>query len=493
MHTIALVQHSRSSTDQSRSCPQATPEWQGTLVLPFLSSLVSGQPFNSTESYTPPGANSSSAVPPAGPGESEDCLFLDVTVPKSILTKAGQGFGAPVLVWIYGGGYTIGSKTNNPAGLLAASGNSSTGEVIYVAINYRLGAFGFQAGPSFNAEGGVSNVGLHDQRFALEWVQKHIHLFGGDKNRVTVFGESAGGGSIMHQITAYGGTKGKVPFQQAIPQSPGWFPLQSNVRMENTYQALLRLTNTSTLAELRAVPSEALIRANAQQVTYESSWGGYSYGPVVDGSFVPLQPGQLFAQGKFDKDVRVMAGHNANEGAFFTPPYVQSDVTLESHLKTIFPAAPQQTFDYITKTLYPPVFDGSYPYRDQYSRAALIVSESIFTCNTNYLMTASGNRSYSYLFAVSPALHAQDISYTYYTGGAPSDIALGASNLTIANTLQQFITSFAKEGRPSAVGVRPFNTYGPNASIMRLNVTDIDETRDNNANRRCSWWQKAIY
>jgi carboxylesterase type B len=196
---------------------------------------------------------------------------LDVFVPKGVLTKAGQGSGAPVLVWIYGGGYTVGNKNNDPTGLLAASGNSSNGEIIYVSINYRLGAFGFQAGPSFNAEGGVSNVGLYDQRFALQWIHNYIHIFGGDKNLVTVFGESAGGGSIMHQITAYGGTRGKVSFQQAIPQSPGWWPIQSDVQTENTYQAFLRLTNTSSLAELRALPSEALNRANAQQVTYDSA------------------------------------------------------------------------------------------------------------------------------------------------------------------------------------------------------------------------------
>jgi len=81
------------------------------------------------------------------------------------------------------------------------------------------------------------------------------------------------------------------------------------------------LTNSSSLADLRALSSEAVIRANAQQVAYESAYGQYTYGPVVDGSFVPLQPGQLLAQGRFDKDVRVMVGHNANEGALFTPPY----------------------------------------------------------------------------------------------------------------------------------------------------------------------------
>ncbi|RYF45167.1 MAG: hypothetical protein EOO38_16510, partial [Cytophagaceae bacterium] len=64
-----------------------------------------------------------------------------------------------------------GNKNNNPAGLIAASGNSSNGDVIYVSLNYRLGAFGWQSGPSFQAEGGTANVGLYDQRFALEWVQ----------------------------------------------------------------------------------------------------------------------------------------------------------------------------------------------------------------------------------------------------------------------------------------------------------------------------------
>ncbi|PVH72304.1 alpha/beta-hydrolase [Cadophora sp. DSE1049] len=476
----------------SRICPQATPRWQ-TAAQPFIGSLALGLPYNSSVPYVPSSANTSSVVPAPDPTENEDCLFLDVVVPEGILTNAGQGFGSPVLVWIYGGGYASGTKNNDPAGLLAASGIPSHGEVIYVAINYRLGAFGFQAGPSFNAEGGISNVGLHDQRFALEWVQKYIHLFGGDKNRVTVFGESAGGGSIMHQITAYGGTRGKAPFQQAITQSPGWFPIQSNAQTENAYNKLLRLTNTSSLAELRALPSEALIRANAQQVVYDSPWGTYTYGPVVDGDFVPFQPGQLLAQGKFDKDIRVMAGHNADEGAFFTSPYIQSNETLQSYLKSIFPFTMQQTIDYVTETLYPAVFDGSYPYRDQFSRADLIISEAIFTCNTNYLSTASGNTSYSYLFAVPPALHGQDVSYTYFTGGAPSDFPLGVTNVTVATAMQQFITSFARKGRPSADGIRPFNMYGPNASVLRINTTVIDEVQDSNANTRCAWWQKALY
>ncbi|KAF2827253.1 alpha/beta-hydrolase [Ophiobolus disseminans] len=478
-----------NSGGSSRICPQASPAWQ-LEAQNFLTSLLLGLPVNTTRPYTPAGANSTSVIPPRNPLESEDCLFLDVFVPEDVLSKAGQGFGAPVLVWIYGGGYVNGNKNNNPAGLLAASGNSSNGDVIYVALNYRVGALGFQAGPSFNAEGGVSNVGLYDQRFALEWIQKHIHLFGGDKNRVTVFGESAGGGSIMHQITAYGGAKGKAPFQQAVPQSPGWSPVQSNVQTENTYQKFLRLTNTTSLAGLRALPSEAVIRANAQQVGYDAAYGQYVYGPVMDGLFAPLQPGQLLAQGRFDKDVRVMVGHNADEGALFTPPYITSDDSLQAQLRTAFPTTPQPSLDYVTKTLYPPVFDGSYPYRTQYSRADLIISEAIFTCNTNYLSTAYGNKTYSYLFAVPPAFHGFDIAYTYFPGGAPST---SVRNTTIAIALQEFITSFAEEGKPAADGIRQFNMYGPDASVLRLNVTGVDQVRDSNANARCNWWQKALY
>lgn len=127
---------------------------------------------------------------------------MDVVVPEAIFNARDSGYGAPVLVWIYGGGYTLGSKSDsgNPSGLLARSENDNSTGVIYVAMNYRLGAFGWSSGPTFQ-QNGTANAGLWDQRFALEWIQQNIHLFGGDPTRVTVLGESAGGGSIMHQIT----------------------------------------------------------------------------------------------------------------------------------------------------------------------------------------------------------------------------------------------------------------------------------------------------
>lgn len=98
---------------------------------------------------------------------------------------------------IYGGGYTLGAKDQfgNANHLIQASQADGSDGIIFVAMNYRIGALGWLSGYSLQAAGGVSNAGLYDQRLAIEWVAKNIHLFGGDPNRITLIGESAGGKS----------------------------------------------------------------------------------------------------------------------------------------------------------------------------------------------------------------------------------------------------------------------------------------------------------
>jgi carboxylesterase type B len=177
----------RTSIDQGtvgRICPQSTPRWVLESV-EFVTNQTQGLPFS-----------------PMDPRVTEDCLFLDVVVSQKAFEGANYGSGAPVMLWIHGGGFTAGSKDlyGIPAGILARSEQFDSRGVVFVAINYRLGAFGFSAGSTIQSDG-VSNAGLLDQRFALDWVQKHISKFGGDPQRVTLIGESAGGGSIMHQIT----------------------------------------------------------------------------------------------------------------------------------------------------------------------------------------------------------------------------------------------------------------------------------------------------
>ena len=216
------------------------------------------------------------------------------------------------MVWIHGGGYTLGSKTlysPSAAGLIKASQSNGKEGIIWIAMNYRLGIFvsnnfhyidtfavslyfsswnettdifcqGWLSGPTFQANG-TANAGLYDQRFALEWVQKYIHKFGGDPNRVTVIGESAGGGSTLHQITAYGGLKGKVPFQQAIVQSPGFQPMPSSTGQEAVFQSFLSRAGVRSVQDARGISTEFLQLVNYQIIGESTPYGTFTFSKIL--------------------------------------------------------------------------------------------------------------------------------------------------------------------------------------------------------------------
>lgn len=131
---------------------------------------------------------------------------------------------------------------------------------------------------------------------------------------------------------------------------------------------------------------------------------------VVDGDFVPALPGQLLLEGQFDKSLRIMTGHNLDEGILFTTPFAQTEPEFEAYIISIYPTIPRGALDYIGNTLYPPVFDGSYGYKDPIGRLSMLVGEAIFTCNTNYLARAYNNQTYGYVFAIPPSVHGQDIA-----------------------------------------------------------------------------------
>jgi len=375
----------------------------------------------------------------------------------------------------------------NPTGLINASKADGSEGIIFVAMNYRLGAFGWLSGPTLQSNG-TANAGLYDQRLAIEWVRDNIHLFGGDPERITLMGESAGGGSIMHQIMAYGGTV-PAPFQQAIPQSPGFTPIPSNFFQEEIFQEFLTVLNVKTIEEARNLPSSVLIAANAAQIGLRSKYGSYTYGPVVDGSFAPGLPGKLLLQGAFDKSVKVMVGHNSDEGVYFTDPRVTDDTGLATFIRESFPGVQDSVVNYVIKTLYPAVYDGSQPYKNGLDRTILIISELIFTCNTNYLGRAYGNNTYNYQFSVPPGLHGFDVPYTFYNGVT----ADRTFNRTVAMALQEYLTSFAQNGVPSGVGFPNFPLYGASATELNLNISGIKSMMDPTDNPRCLYWQKALY
>ncbi|KAL2074226.1 hypothetical protein VTL71DRAFT_8004 [Oculimacula yallundae] len=502
-------------------CPQAGPAWISEAT-EFIADLLTGQ--NISEYTNPPmmpepsATNLTSLLTP-GPGVSEDCLFLDVIVPEKVFnitkTNATSGYheaqcepgqpckvpsGAPVLVWIYGGGYTGGSKTGsgNPSSLIATSLENDGEGVVYVAMNYRLGMFGWLSG----SENITSNVGLLDQRLALDWVQQNIHLFGGDPSRVTVIGESAGGGSIMHHITSYGGL-GSVPFQRAIPQSPAFqifVPSQSEEIFANVLKNASAITNMtiSSAAELRALPFQALYAVNAI-MTASSMYGSFTFGPVVDSSpnsYVPDVPIRLLANGSHH-NVSVMAGHNSDEGLLFTPPFVQTQEEFRTAISMLFPTANESVVSTVTTELYPPNYNGSLGYKTSIERTSALISNFLVTCNVKTLATALSG--YAYVFWVPPGLHGQDIAYTFFNGDT-STINQGALvNATVATTLQRYITQFAMTGKPTAEGVLDMVPYGDAYTVSAISSKGLFQPAlgmwlpDPGAVKQCDFWEAAPY
>jgi carboxylesterase type B len=252
---------------------------------------------------------------------SENCLNLNVARPK----LDGPDL-LPVMVWIHGGGFWSGSNnepTTAPDGLIRQSVKNGV-PVIHVAINYRLGFFGFAQSDTLKGEGS-ENAGLRDQRLAIEWVRDNISAFGGDPDRITIFGQSSGGLAVGMQILAYGGTK-PFPFQQGVAESQS---LEPGITANFTVNAMTVLANyvgcnvtdlhsPETVACLREKDTDTLLQASI--ATYAGDIGhniGDIWLPAVDGDFLPAAPSKLIAEGRLGK-VNFITGWTQDDLNFYT-------------------------------------------------------------------------------------------------------------------------------------------------------------------------------
>ena len=236
-------------------------------------------------------------------GPSEDCLYLNVWTPA-----AGAEAKLPVMVWIYGGGFAAGaaSEPRQDGEHLAGKG------VVVVSMNYRLGVFGFFSHPELAKEtrtGSAGNYGLMDQAAALGWVQRNIEAFGGDKEKVTIFGESAGSFSVS-ALMASPLTSGLL--HRAIGESGAYFgdtlaarSLKDTEASDVKFAASLGAT---TLAALRAKPAKELLEAATKQKEER-------FVPNVDGYFLPEDVYSIYAAGR-QLHVPLLAGWNADEGSY---------------------------------------------------------------------------------------------------------------------------------------------------------------------------------
>ncbi len=240
---------------------------------------------------------------PLGTEPAEDCLYLNVWRP------AGDAIGLPVMVWIHGGGYVNGGSSPPvyDGSALAARG------VVLVSFNYRLGRFGFFAHPALSREAvqhgeNVGNYALMDQIAALQWVQRNIAAFGGDPRRVTVFGESAGGDSVL-QLLATPLARGL--FAQAVVQSGGGrgalLPMRRLAQdvpgvdsAEKIGLAFAKAngiggSDAKALARLRALPASAVLDGLNMAGMFNPTYVG---GPILDGKLVVGTPDEVIASGQ---------------------------------------------------------------------------------------------------------------------------------------------------------------------------------------------------
>ncbi|HEY0682894.1 MAG TPA: carboxylesterase family protein [Steroidobacter sp.] len=238
---------------------------------------------------------------------SEDCLYLNIWAPASL----PQGEKAPVILWLYGGGLSIGSASMPNYG---GEGLAQKG-VIYVSAGYRVGAFGFMAHPELTASSphrASGNYGHLDQIAALQWIQRNIERFGGDPNRVTVMGQSAGASSAF-SLQASPVAKGL--FHRIVGMSGGGLraggdPI-SQTEAEQSGLELQRVLGADSLAGLRNVPADRILAAQAE-FQLGGTAGTVRFRPNVDAHFMPTTPREIFSSGQ-QNDVPLLIGFTRDE------------------------------------------------------------------------------------------------------------------------------------------------------------------------------------
>jgi para-nitrobenzyl esterase len=240
---------------------------------------------------------------------SEDCLTLNVAAPHERHRRR------PVMVFIHGGGFTVGGGANYPADALVSNAHH---EIVVVTFNYRLGVFGFLgsralATRSFSKTG---NYGIDDQRLALRWVQAHIDAFGGDPAAVTIFGESAGGFSGLCHLVQPESYQGSELYQRVIIQSGTADRSVSMAVAEAFYGMVL---NATGCMDVRCL-------VELDTLTVASAWPGWVdiggdqvAAPVIDGITLPADARDMLNVGHFNKAAPVIIGHTRDELGIFLP------------------------------------------------------------------------------------------------------------------------------------------------------------------------------
>lgn len=407
--------------------------------------------------------------------QSEDCLYLNVYAPNSTDEKL------PVMVFIHGGGFSTGSSmTYEYYGVpLVAVGN-----IVLVTINYRLGALGFL---DTGDDASTGNYGLLDQAMALQWVRNNIEAFGGDNSMVTIFGESAGAGSVdFHVVSKYS----RNLFDQAITQSgtsvSPWAhrDFYEELKIQHAFQ-LGNVLGCDTMDTYQLV--ECLTQVDAKTLEETVIVNNLRMGPTIDGDFLQESPRKLTERGDF-KHCPMMIGFNRDEGTLFLlfqlpnvfysddPPYVNKtlfDTMVHSSLSlTSGPVVPtliedatkqeyvnwsqadNETFDYF-ETFNPIYGDDAFscPSIKTARAHAMFTSEPVYI----YFMTIVPSVSVYGGNGTGPgwigAAHAEELQFVFGYPFIP-ELQISHGIMTdeearLSVKFMQYWTNFARTGDPS--------------------------------------------
>jgi para-nitrobenzyl esterase len=474
--------------------PQPAARWTGVRqAAEFGASCMQGRGFG-----PPPGAGARAGAPPASgappaPGvspaptpttappppagapavqpPSEDCLYLNVWRPADPAAR-----NLPVMVWIYGGGFTGGSSSSpNTSGVQFAKQG-----VVLVAMNYRVGRFGFFAHPALSRERPEENKGNYaymDQIAALQWVKRNIAAFGGNPNNVTIFGFSAGGVSV-HSMLASPQARGL--FHKAIAQSGGSrdsvltarpmskdgvdpnYPVSAETIGSQFARSLgIDGTDQDALTKLRGLAAEQVLRgAPAQPGTNAPS---YETTPILDGKLITETAETAYKAGRQPR-VPFLAGSNSADTAGN-----RVRATTKEQLFARFSKWSDEA-----KAAYDP--DGSTELATLVSRANDDFGQAEPARFAASAFAANGSPAYLYRFSYvqtsmreqmrAGAPHGGEISYVFGTlsagrGGTPT-----AEDLAVSKLAQGYWVNFARTGDPNGAGLPSWPRYDPKKDLI---------------------------
>jgi para-nitrobenzyl esterase len=432
--------------------PQPVAKWDGVrqadaFGAPCAAGAGGGRGGGGGRGAAAPGAAAQAApapaAPPREPARAEDCLYLNVWTSAN-----SPNDRRPVMVWIYGGGFTGGS-----GGLAWYDGENlaAKGPVI-VTFNYRLGSLGFFSHPELAKESGHNasgNYGMMDALAALQWVKKNISAFGGDPNNVTIAGESAG--AIMIGAIV-GSPQAKGLFHRAIAESGGWMGLMmGRMTSAETAQAngvkTMEALGAKTIAELRAKPMNELTGLSA---------GGL----VIDGYLIPEDISLTFASGR-QNAVDVLTGSNKDEANFGICGGGRGNATpiTAETFKTNAQRRFGEAADEYVK-LYGVTSDA------EAQPAAHIACADEINWNMRQWAVAqakAGKRAYTYFFTRIPtinggpspngATHTAEISYAWNNPKGQANQTWNDVDTKLADTMSSYWVNFITKGDPNGNGL----------------------------------------